>query len=98
MSILKVVLFILFLAAGIGFAIQNDQPVSLQYYFGWASTPLPLFLWAFLSLLAGLAISGVIATLSKFSLRSKNRQLKRKIAELERQRAERQAPSRQRNA
>jgi len=86
MNILKGIFYLLFLAAAIGFALHNDHPVALRYYFGWVSLPFPLFLWAFLFFFFGLLISGVIAFLSKLGLRSRLRQQRKAIAELERKR------------
>ncbi len=86
MGLLKGTLFFLFLIAGIGFAIKNDQAVALKYYFDWVSLPLPLFLWVFLAFLIGLILSGVIALVSKFGLRARIRQRSRAIAELEQKR------------
>jgi len=86
MRIFKWAIFLFILAAAIGFALKNDQPVSLRYYFGWETIPLPLFLWAFLSLLIGLIISGLMSALSKVNLHSQVRQQKKVIAELERKR------------
>jgi uncharacterized integral membrane protein len=87
MRIFKWAIFLLLLAAAIGFALQNDQPVSLRYYFGWESLSLPLFLWAFLSFLIGLIISGLISAFSKINLRSRIRLQKKRIAELARKRS-----------
>jgi len=87
MRIFKWAIFLLLLAAAIGFALQNDQPVSLRYYFGWESLSLPLFLWAFLSFLIGLIISGLISAFSKINLRSWIRLQKKRIAELARKRS-----------
>ena len=86
MGILKGTAFLFILAAGIGFAIQNDQPLALRYFFGWASPSLPLFLWAFLSFFIGIIISGLMTSLSKISLHSQIRQQKKAIAELEKKR------------
>jgi uncharacterized integral membrane protein len=86
MNILKGMFYLLFLAAAIGFALHNDHPVALRYYFGWVSLPFPLFLWAFLFFFVGLLISGVIAFLAKLGLRSRLRQQRKAIAELERKR------------
>lgn len=77
------VLILLVLAAAVGFAIQNDQPVSLKYYFGWESISIPLFLWAFFSIFIGLILSGLLGSLSKMNLHSQIRQQKKRIAELE---------------
>jgi uncharacterized integral membrane protein len=87
MGIVKGAIVVLLLAAGIAFAIQNDQPIPLKYYFGWESPALPLFLWAFLGILIGLILSGIIATLSKVGYHSRIRQLKKVLAELERERS-----------
>jgi len=86
MGLIRGVVFFVLLLAGIGFAIRNDQPISLKYYFDWVSPPLPLFLWAFLFLLLGLVLSGVGAFISKLGLYSRIRQRKKTIAELEQRR------------
>ncbi len=86
MSILKWAFFLLILLAAISFAIQNDQLVSLRYCFGWESLPLPLYLWAFLSVLIGLIFSGLMTSLSKISLLSQIRQQKKALVELEKKR------------
>jgi len=86
MRILKWAVFLFILAAAIGFALQNDQPVSLRYYFGWESLSLPLFLWAFLSVLVGLIIAGLISAFSRIDLQSRIRLQRKQIAELERRR------------
>jgi len=80
------VVFFLFLLIGVGFAILNDQPVSLKYYFGWTSPPWPLFLWAFLFLFLGLILSAAWAFFAKIGLHSQIRLRRRTVAELERER------------
>jgi len=86
MRIFKWAIFLFILAAAIGFALKNDQPFSLRYYFGWESISLPLFLWVFLSFLIGLVISGLISAFSRINLHSRIRLQKKRIAELERKR------------
>ena len=86
MSILKWAFFLLILIAAVTFALQNDRPLSLRYYFGWESLPLPLFLWAFLSFFIGLILSGLMTSLSKVSLLSQIRHQKKALVELERKR------------
>jgi uncharacterized integral membrane protein len=87
MGLIRGAIFFLLLLAGIGFAILNDQPVALRYYFGWASPPLPLFLWAFLFLLLGLILSSIWAFLSKIGLRARIRQRKKSLIDLEQRQA-----------
>jgi uncharacterized integral membrane protein len=86
MGVIRGLVFFLFVLLGIGFAILNDQPTPLKYYFGWVSPPLPLYLWAFLFLLFGLILSALWAFFSKLGLSSRIRQRKRTIAELEERR------------
>jgi len=86
MRIFKWAIFLFILAAAIGFALQNDQSISLRYYFGWESLPLPIFLWAFFSFFIGLIISGLMSAFSKINLHSRIRLQKKRIAELERKR------------
>jgi uncharacterized integral membrane protein len=88
MGILKGIIFILILAAAIGFAVHNDQTVSLRYYFELESLPLPLFLWSFVFFFAGLILSTIVALLSQIGLQAKIRQLKKNIVELEKRRNE----------
>jgi uncharacterized integral membrane protein len=83
MGIIRGMILFLFVLLGIGFAILNDQPISLKYYFGWVSRPLPLFLWAFLFLLFGLILSAIWAFISKLGLGARIRQRKKIISELE---------------
>jgi uncharacterized integral membrane protein len=86
MGLIRGAVFFLLLLVGIGFAILNEQPVSLKYYFCWASPPLPLFLWALLFLLLGLILSAGWAFFSKIGLHSRIRLRRRSLAELERER------------
>jgi len=88
MGILKAIIFILILAASIGFAVSNDGAVSLRYYFGWESTPLPLFLWAFLFLFFGIVLAGIAAFLIQIGMQARIRQLRKSVAELEKRRNE----------
>lgn len=86
MGLIRGIVFFILLIVGIGFAIQNDQPVSLKYYFGLVTPPLPLFLWAFLFVLLGLILSAVWAFISRIGLYSRIRLHRRSIEELERER------------
>ena len=86
MGLARGIIFFLLLVLGIGFAILNDGPISLKYYFGLETTPLPLFLWALLFLLLGMILSGLWSFFSKIGLHSRIRQSQRTIAGLERER------------
>jgi uncharacterized integral membrane protein len=88
MGILKGIIFILILAASIGFAVHNDQGVSLRYYFGAESLPLPLFIWVFLFFSVGLILSGIAALFSRIAMQAKIRHLKKSIVDLEKKRNE----------
>jgi uncharacterized integral membrane protein len=88
MGILKAAVFLVLLAASIGFAVLNDEAVSLRYYFGLESISLPLFLWAFLFLFVGIILAGVAAFLTQIGLLARIRQLKKSVADLERKRNE----------
>jgi uncharacterized integral membrane protein len=88
MGILRGIIFILILAASIGFAVHNDQAVSLRYYFDLESLPLPLFLWAFLFFFVGLILSGIVAFFSQIGMQARIRQLKKNLVDLEKRRNE----------
>lgn len=76
------------LAAAIGFALHNDQPVSLNYYFGWSTLPLPLYLWVFLFFLIGLLLSGAASSVISWNLRARLRQQKKNLVAVEQKRQE----------
>ncbi len=86
MGLLKGIIFLCLLTLAIGFALHNDELISLRYYFGWESIPLPLFLWAFLAFLIGLIISAFYALLAKINMRFRLQQMKRLVAEMEKKR------------
>lgn len=86
MNIVRGLFFLFLTVAAIGFALYNDQAVALQYYLGWVSVPLPLFLWAFLAFFMGLVVSGIIASLSKVGLQARIRHQQKLLAELEQKR------------
>jgi len=88
MGILKAIIFLLLLAASIGFAVHNDEPVSLRHYFGLESMPLPLFLWAFLFLFIGIVLAGISAFVIQIGWQARIRQLRKTVADLEKSRAE----------
>ncbi len=88
MGILKAIIFLLIMAASIGFAVHNDGAVSLRYYYGLESLPLPLFLWAFLFLFVGIVLAGIAAFLLQIGLQARIRQLKKTVADLEKRRVE----------
>ena len=79
----QIILFFFLLAAAVGFAIHNDQSVTLKYYLGLVSVSLPLFLWIFLFFLAGLVAAGFLGFFSKLGLRTRIRRMKKEVDELE---------------
>jgi len=88
MGILKAIIFILLMAACIGFAVHNDGAVSLRWYFNLESMPLPLFLWGFLFLFVGIVLAGISAFLIQLGWQARIRQLKKTVADLEKNRNE----------
>jgi uncharacterized integral membrane protein len=88
MGIFKAIVFLLLLAASIGFAVHNDGAVSLHYYFGLESMPLPLFLWAFLFLFIGIVLAGILAFFIQIGWQARIHQLRKTVADLEKRRAE----------
>lgn len=91
MGILKSILFILLMAACIGFAVHNDGPVSLRWYFNLESMPLPLFLWGFLFLFIGIVLAGIAAFLIQLGWQARIRQMKKTVADLEQIRNQRKS-------
>jgi len=73
LRIIYLIIFLVVLTTGLGFAVLNSQPVQLDYYFG--SWQLSLSLVVVISLVIG-ALCGILASLSVII------QLKREIAGL----------------
>jgi len=78
-TILIMVLFII----AITFAIKNQAPISLKYYFFEGTLTMPLFLLIFFSMLTGVLIAGGAGVFAGFKLKYEIRKYKKVILELE---------------
>jgi uncharacterized integral membrane protein len=58
-KVIKAIFFTLLFIFGITFAVENTEPVSLRYYFGLESVPIPLFLLVLFSVLLGVLMTGM---------------------------------------
>jgi uncharacterized integral membrane protein len=83
MRLLKTVFITLFFIAAITFAIKNQEPVSLQYYFIEEVWTMPLFLLVFISILVGILVAGFGGVFAGFKLKHKIKRQQKTILELE---------------
>lgn len=83
LAIVKFVAFLLVLAVVASFAVKNGQEVTLHYYFGLDSVPLPLFLILFGSMVLGALLSLLFAVGEQLRLRFSIRSMERKMRRME---------------
>ena len=74
---IKALLLIFLLFAAITFGTQNSYPVSLRYYFGLASTPVPLYLVIYVGIILGIMGGMVMGITSRVTLRRKAKKLEK---------------------
>lgn len=78
--LIKTIAITLLLIVGITFAMKNNDEVTLGYYFGWESPPIPVFLLVVFSVLLGVLLAGFGFLLDQMSFK---RMLKEKEREIE---------------
>ncbi len=74
---LRIGALVIFLAVLVTFAMQNNGPVRLRYYFGWESAALPLYSWIYLSLFSGILLGLAAGYPGRRGLRKTVKGLKR---------------------
>lgn len=86
---IKALLLIALLFLAITFGTQNAESVSLRYYFGVASIPVPLYLVIYLALILGIIAGMAIDVYSRVTLKRRvkelgktNNSLRAELAEL----------------
>jgi len=79
-KVIKAIFFTLLFIFGITFAVENTEPVSLRYYFGLESVPIPVFLLVLFSILFGVLMTGtgflIDLWILKKALREKEKELR----------------------
>lgn len=65
----KIGALVILLAVLVTFALENEAPVRLRYYFGWISGALPFYSWIYLSLFSGILIGIAVCYPGKRTLR-----------------------------
>jgi uncharacterized integral membrane protein len=83
MTYIKAVLLIALLFAAITFGIQNAESVTLRYYFGLASVPVPLYLVIYGSIILGILAGMAIDIYSRVTLRRRLKNLEKAKASLQ---------------
>jgi len=79
----KALLLIILLFAAITFGTQNAEFVTLHYYFGLASTPLPLYLVLYVAIILGMIAGMAIGITTRSNLKRKAKTLERANASLQ---------------
>lgn len=82
MIYIKALLLIALLFLAITFGIQNSQSVTLRYYFGLASIPLPLYLVIYVAIILGILAGLAIDVYSRITLKGRLRKLEKTNASL----------------
>jgi uncharacterized integral membrane protein len=82
-KVLKTIFFTLLFILGITFSMQNADPITLNYYFGWETPPLPLFLLVMFAIFFGVVLAGAGYLFDQWSLRRALREKERRVAALE---------------
>jgi uncharacterized integral membrane protein len=77
---IKALVLIILLFAAITFGTQNSDPVSLRYYFGLASTPVPLYLVIYVGIIVGIIAGMVMGITTRATLRSRAKKLEKSNA------------------
>ncbi|MFQ5902429.1 MAG: lipopolysaccharide assembly protein LapA domain-containing protein [Candidatus Binatia bacterium] len=84
-KVIKTIFLTLLFILGITFSMENTQPLVLQYYFGFQTPPIPLFLLVLFGVLFGVILAGVGFILDQRSLKRALREKEREVASLERE-------------
>jgi uncharacterized integral membrane protein len=67
MKIISLILFLVFAFFIVTFSLENATPVHLQYY-SFFNVKVPIYMLLFISLLAGIVITGFIGIVERFRL------------------------------
>lgn len=91
---IRLILVFILLALSLSFFLQNqDQEVTLRYFFGWKTAETKVYVPILSGFVIGLLVSSILLfpawVRSRIELRRKTKQLQEAEAELERARAER---------
>lgn len=80
---IKALLLIILLFLAITFGTQNSESVTLRYYFGLASTPVPLYLVVYAAIILGVIAGMAIGVYSRMTLKRGVRELAKDNASLQ---------------
>ena len=76
-SYIKALLLLIVLVVLVTFGIQNNETMTLHYYFQLSSMPVPVYAVVYGSLLVGIFIGMVVGISARFSQRKKIKQLQK---------------------
>lgn len=92
-NILKVIVFLILIIIVTTFAVQNQEAVGLNWYFGLTDIKAPLYLLLYGCIIGGIVIGISVGGTQRLSLWKKNRDLAKKTKKLEEELAGRNAES-----
>lgn len=81
-KVIKAIFFTLLFIFGVTFAVENTEPVSLRYYFGLESVPIPTFLLVLVSILLGVLMTGMGFLIDVWMLKKALREKEKEIRSL----------------
>jgi len=81
--LIKTIAISLLFVVGITFAMKNNAEVTLGYYFGWESPPIPVFLLVVVSVFLGVLLAGFGFLLDQMSFKRMLREKERQIEDLQ---------------
>src|SRR5688572_2869281 len=81
--LIKTIAIALLFIVGITFAMKNNDEVTLGYYFGWESPPIPVFLLVVFSVFVGVLLAGFGFLLDQMSFKRMLREKEQQIEDLQ---------------
>jgi len=80
--LIKIILAVLFIILAATFSTLNREEIALCFYFGWNTSPFPLFLLVLACLVIGMALGFSVDWGESWKLRSKARVLRKRVKNL----------------
>jgi uncharacterized integral membrane protein len=80
--LIKTILAVLFIILVASFSSLNREEISLRYFFGWNTSPFPLFLLVLACLVIGMVLGFSVDWGESWKLRSKARDLRKRSKNL----------------
>ena len=90
---LKVIIVFIIILLVTTFAVKNNTPVQLNYYFDFPKFDIPLYALIYLPFVVGALFGMIIGISNRIGLRRKTKQLKKELKKLTGEAAKKESPS-----